>query len=35
MAETYDFNMPLEEAMLTQRAIRRLTDDPVDEILDE
>jgi nitroreductase len=33
MAETYDFNMPLEEAMLTQRAIRRLTDDPVDDDL--
>ena len=33
MAETYDFNMPLEAAMMTQRAIRRLTDDPVDDDL--
>ena len=33
MAETYDFKMPLEEAMLTQRAIRRLTDDPVEDDL--
>jgi nitroreductase len=27
------FEMSLEEAMLTQRAIRRLTDDPVDDDL--
>ena len=32
----YDFNMPLGEAMLTQRAIRRLSSDPVsDELLRE
>ena len=28
-----DFNMPLEEAMSTQRAIRRLKTDPVDDAL--
>jgi nitroreductase len=33
MAETYDFEMPLREAMETQRAIRRLTPDPVDDAL--
>ena len=31
MAEHYDFSMPLEEAMTTQRAIRRLKPDPVDD----
>jgi nitroreductase len=29
----YDFRMPLEEAMETQRAIRRLEPDPVDDAL--
>jgi nitroreductase len=33
MAETYDFSMPLEQAITTQRAIRRLRPDPVDEAL--
>ena len=28
-----DFSMPLEEAMRTQRAIRRLKPDPVDDAL--
>jgi hypothetical protein len=28
-----DLSMPLEEAMLTQRSIRRLTPDPVDDAL--
>ena len=31
MAEHYDFGMPLSEAMETQRAIRRLKPDPVDD----
>jgi len=33
MAEHYDFGMPLNEAMETQRAIRRLKPDPVDDAL--
>ena len=33
MRETWDFSMPLEEAMTTQRAIRRLKPDPVDDAL--
>ena len=33
MDEHYDFNMPLGEAMETQRAIRRLKPDPVDDAL--
>ena len=33
MRETWDFSMPLEEAMTTQRAIRRLKSDPVDDAL--
>lgn len=33
MTQAYDFKMPLEEAILTQRAIRRLTPDPVDDAL--
>ncbi len=33
MAEHYDFEMPLCEAMETQRAIRRLKPDPVDDAL--
>jgi len=33
MAETYDFEMPLREAMESQRAIRRLTPEPVDDAL--
>ena len=33
MSETYDLRMPLEEAMETQRAIRRLKPDPVDDAL--
>jgi len=33
MAETIDLTMPLEEAMRTQRAIRRLKPDPVDDDL--
>jgi nitroreductase len=33
MAEHYDFEMPLSEAMETQRAIRRLKPDPVDDAL--
>ena len=31
MADQFDFSMPLSEAMETQRAIRRLKPDPVDE----
>ncbi len=31
MTQPYDFKMPLEDAMLTQRAIRRLKTDPVDD----
>ncbi len=31
--KVYDFRMPLEEAMQTQRAIRRLKPDPVDDAL--
>jgi hypothetical protein len=30
MTRSYDFNMPLEDAMLTQRAIRRSKPNPVD-----
>jgi nitroreductase len=33
MQPSYDFSMPLAEAMRTQRAIRRLKPDPVDEAL--
>jgi len=33
MTQPYDFKMSLEEAMSTQRAIRRLKDDPVDDAL--
>ncbi len=33
MTQTYEFNMPLDEAMTTQRAIRRLKTDPVDDAL--
>jgi len=33
MTAAPDFSMPLEEAMRTQRAIRRLRDDPVDDRL--
>ena len=33
MGTTYDFDMPLREAMETQRAIRRLAPDPVDDAL--
>ena len=33
MTTDYDFSMPLEEAMLTQRAIRRLKSDPVPDAL--
>ncbi len=33
MNESYDFSMPLQEAMTTQRAIRRLKPDPVDAAL--
>jgi nitroreductase len=33
MQEQYDFSMPLDEAMETQRAIRRLKKDPVDDEL--
>jgi nitroreductase len=33
MAETYSFDMPLAEAMESQRAIRRLKPDPVDDDL--
>ena len=33
MGETYDFDMPLREAMETQRAIRRLAPEPVDDAL--
>jgi nitroreductase len=33
MADDYDFSMPLGEAMMTQRAIRRLKTDPVPDEL--
>jgi nitroreductase len=33
MTQPYDFTMPLEDAMRTQRAIRRLKPDPVDDAL--
>jgi nitroreductase len=33
MRETWDFSMPLEDAMTTQRAVRRLKPDPVDDAL--
>jgi nitroreductase len=33
MTQPYDFTMPLDEAMSTQRAIRRLKPDPVDDAL--
>jgi nitroreductase len=33
MTQPPDFRMPLEDAMLTQRAIRRLKPDPVDDAL--
>jgi nitroreductase len=33
MAESYDFSMPLEEAITTQRAVRRLKTDPVPDAL--
>jgi nitroreductase len=33
MGETYDFSMPLVEAMQTQRAVRRLESRPVDDAL--
>ena len=33
MADHYDFGMPLDEAMQTQRAIRRLKPDPVEDEL--
>jgi len=33
MEQTHTLDMPLEEAMRTQRAIRRLTTDPVDDAL--
>ncbi len=33
MRETWDFSMPLVEAMTTQRAVRRLKPDPVDDAL--
>ena len=33
MSETWDFSMPLEEAMTTQRALRRLKPDMVDDAL--
>ena len=33
MGEMYDFSMPLAEAMETQRAVRRLKPDPVDDDL--
>lgn len=33
MEDPIDFNMPLGEAMLTQRAVRRLKPDPVDDAL--
>jgi len=33
MGDLDELTMPLEEAMRTQRAIRRLTKDPVDEVL--
>ncbi len=33
MGENFDFSMPLEQAITTQRAIRRLRPDPVDDAL--
>ena len=33
MGEAFDFSMPLEQAITTQRAIRRLRPDPVDDAL--
>ena len=33
MVDPYDFGMPVDEAMLTQRAVRRLKPDPVDDEL--
>ena len=33
MGENWDLRMPLEEAMETQRAIRRLKPDPVEDAL--
>jgi nitroreductase len=33
MEEKYDFSMPLEQAITTQRAMRRLRPDPVDDAL--
>lgn len=33
MAQEWRFDMPLEDAMMTQRAIRRLRPDPVDDAL--
>ncbi len=33
MADEYDFSMPLDQALTTQRAIRRLKPDPVDDAL--
>lgn len=33
MSQTVDFSMPLEEAMTTQRAVRRLRTDPVPDAL--
>jgi len=33
MQDLYDFSMPLDEAMQTQRAVRRLKPDPVDDEL--
>jgi nitroreductase len=33
MQESFDFSMPLDEAMCTQRAIRRLKPDPVEDAL--
>jgi nitroreductase len=33
MADLIKFDMPLEDAMVTQRAIRRLKTDPVDDAL--
>ena len=33
MADPIKFDMPLEDAMMTQRAIRRLKPDPVDDAL--
>jgi nitroreductase len=33
VADDYDFSMPLDQALTTQRAIRRLKPDPVDDAL--